>query len=59
LKNNAYKEKEHRKPLTQGLRGMVNNQKQAVLFGASPINVISDDHFSESSSLGEGFVVVF
>ena len=51
--------KEHRKSLTEGLRGMVNSQKQAVLFGASPIKVISDDYFSESSSLVEGFVVVF
>lgn len=30
-----------------------------VLFGASPINVIRDDHFPESSSLDKGVVVVF
>lgn len=28
-------------------------------FGASPIKVIRDDHFPESSSLDKGFVVVF
>ena len=38
---------------------MMGNQKQAVLFGASLKKVICDDHFPESSSLGEGFVAVF
>lgn len=51
--------KEYGKPLTEGVKWVISNQNQAVLFGFCPIKVMSDYVcFPKSSGFGESFVVV-